>query len=579
LRLSVSAVNFIFGISLCLGGKKGEFLEIRKRSTIKNINRLRQILNILIRHGFGELVSQLHVFRLYILGKRVFSPKAEDVRAHRSTPERLRLALEELGPTFVKLGQLMSTRADWFPDEWSTEFKKLQDKVPPFPFEQVKELVEKELGKPVEEVYASFDKEPVASASIAQVHYAALKDGREVAVKVRRPEIERVLDADISMMYVIANLIVKYVPDWARYRPVEVVREFHKTIRQELDFTIEATRADRFRRNFKDDSEAYFPRVYWEYSSKKVMTMERISGIPIDEIDALKAAGFDLKEVAERGVRVFFRMALRDGYFHADMHPGNVFVGKKGEIIHVDFGIAGQIDDELRNYLAKLLYYLIRRDFKTMAQIHREMGLIGPDVDIREFEDALIDIAEPIFGRPLGEINISALLWKLIETAKRFDMHMQPNLLLLQKSMVVVEGVGRELYPKLNVWAVARPFVFKLMKRGVSPKAIAEKGYKTMMEMAEFTATLPSQLTSVFNKIIQDRLRIEFAHLNLDELNSNIDRVGNRLLYGMITAALIVGASLVVISGKGPTLFDIPVIGLAGYAIAGIFGLGLVIKK
>ncbi|MEK7850542.1 MAG: AarF/UbiB family protein, partial [Deltaproteobacteria bacterium] len=353
-------------------------MEIRKHSTIKNINRLRQILNILIRHGFGELVSQLHVFRFYILGKRFFTPKAEDVRAHRSTPERLRLALEELGPTFVKLGQLMSTRADWFPDDWSTEFKKLQDKVPPFPFEQVRALVEKELGKTLEEVYASFDITPVASASIAQVHFATLKDGRELAVKVRRPEIEKILDSDISIMYVIANLIVKYVPDWARFRPVEVVREFHKTIRQELDFTIEATRADRFRRNFKDDPEAYFPRVYWEYSSKKVLTMERISGIPIDEAETLKAAGFDLKTIAERGVRVFFKQALGDGFFHADMHPGNVFVGKNGEIIHVDFGIAGQIDDDLRNYLAKLLYYLMRRDFKTMAKIHRDMGLIGP---------------------------------------------------------------------------------------------------------------------------------------------------------------------------------------------------------
>ncbi|MEK7713393.1 MAG: AarF/UbiB family protein, partial [Deltaproteobacteria bacterium] len=346
-----------------------------------------------------------------------------------------------------------------------------------------------------------------------------------------------------------------------------------------LDFTIEATRADRFRRNFKDDPEAYFPRVYWEYSSKKVLTMERISGIPIDEAEALKAAGFDLKEIAERGVRVFFRQALGDGFFHADMHPGNVFVGDKGEIIHVDFGIVGQIDDELRTYLARLLYYLMRRDFKAMAKIHRDMGLIGPNVDIREFEDALIDIAEPIFGRPLAEINVSALLWKLIETAKRFDMHMQPNLLLLQKSMVVVEGVGRELYPKLNVWAVARPFIFKLMKKSIDPKAVVKKGYDTMIEMAEFTATLPSQLTSVFNKVIQNRLRIEFAHLNLDELNARIDRTGDRLVYGMLIGALIVGSSIIVMAGKGPMLFDFPVLGLAGYGIAGVLGLKLVIKR
>lgn len=551
-------------------------MEIRKHSTIKNINRLRQILNILIRHGFGEIVSQLRIFRFYILGKRFLSQKAEDAREHKSTPERLRLALEELGPTFVKLGQLMSTRSDWFPDEWSTEFKKLQDKVPPFPFEQVRELVEKELGKPLEEIYESFDISPVASASIAQVHFATLKDGKELAVKVRRPEIEKILDSDISIMYVIANLIVKYVPDWARFRPIEVVREFHKTIRKELDFTIEATRADRFRRNFKDDPEAYFPRVYWEHSSKKVLTMERISGIPIDESAALAAAGFNLKEIAERGVKVFFKQALGDGFFHADMHPGNVFVGKNGEIIHVDFGIVGQIDDELRNYLAKLLYYLIRRDFKTMAKIHRDMGLIGPEVDIREFEDALIDIAEPIFGKPLAEINISALLWKLIETARRFDMHMQPNLLLLQKSMVVVEGVGRELYPKLNVWGVAKPFIFKLMKKSIDPKTVVKKSYDALIEMAEFTAALPSQLTSVFDKVINDKLRIDFAHLNLNELNARIDRTGDRLVLGMVVSALIIGSSLIIMAGKGPMLFDLPVLGLAGYVIAGIFSIGLI---
>ncbi|MEK7850555.1 MAG: AarF/UbiB family protein, partial [Deltaproteobacteria bacterium] len=305
---------------------------------------------------------------------------------------------------------------------------------------------------------------------------------------------------------------------------------------------------------------------------------ERISGIPIDEVEALRSAGFDLKEIAERGVRVFFKQALEHGFFHADMHPGNVFVGKNGEIIHVDFGIVGQIDDELRSYLAKLLYCLIRRDFKTMAIIHREMGLIGPDVDIREFEDALIDIAEPIFGKSLSEINISALLWKLIETARRFDMQMQPNLLLLQKSMVVVEGVGRELYPKLNVWAVARPFIIRLMKKKIDPRTAVKKGYETILEMAEFTATLPSQLTSVFNKVIQDRLRIEFAHLNLDELNDRIDMVGNRLIYGIVFASLIIGSSLMVLAGKGPVLYGIPVLGLAGYLLSGILGIGLVVK-
>jgi ubiquinone biosynthesis protein len=359
------------------------------RQTLKNIRRLNKIVITLIRYGFGGLVAEMRLFPFLSSIERIFVSKK---KSGLSTPIRIRLVLEELGPTFIKLGQIASTRADVLPPEWVEEFKKLQDMVQPFPYGDVRQVMEKALGAPLEDRFASFDEKPVASASIAQVHYAVLRDGTEVAVKVKRPGIDKVISSDMAVMDTFARLLERYVPASRRYRPREVVGEFARVIRNEQDLTLEGAAVNRFYNIFKSNPDIQIPEVYWDYTTDSVLTMERIAGTPIDEVETLKDRGVDIKKAAKRGVELFFEQVFDYGIFHADLHPGNIFVRDDGVIIYLDFGIIGRIDRDLRKYLASILFYLVREDYHRMAVIHRQMGLIGEDVDLGEFEEALREI-------------------------------------------------------------------------------------------------------------------------------------------------------------------------------------------
>ena len=414
-----------------------------RTKAIKNIVRMRKILNVLIKHGFGDFVEQLNVGKVFTLG-RLFRRSEEHAL---SRAERARMAIEELGSTFIKFGQILSTRIDLLPPDWAVEFKKLQDDVPAFSFEEVKGIVEKELKRPLGTVFPDFDEKPCASASIAQVHFARLEDGTEVAVKVQRPGIEKTISADLAILYTFASLIEKYIPSFGRYEPVTVVNQFEQTIMKELDFSTEGAHAGRIQRIFRKDERVIIPKVFWPHTGKRVLTMERVHGTVIDEVDILREKGIDFKKVAENAIRAFFVQVFDHGYFHADLHPGNLLVSDEGKIIYLDFGIMGRIDDDTRKYLARMLFALIKRDFRQMAKVHQEMGLINPDTDLRAFEDELIEITEPIFGKPLNEINISELIMKLLSTAINFDMKLQPNLLLLQKSMIIMKVWGGSSTP------------------------------------------------------------------------------------------------------------------------------------
>lgn len=538
------------------------------RQTLKNIRRLNRIVVTLIRYGFGGLVAEMRLFPFLSFIERIFvSRKNIDL----STPVRIRLVLEELGPTFIKLGQIASTRADILQPEWVEEFKKLQDMVQPFPYEDVKKVVEKALKAPLEDRYSSFDTTPVASASIAQVHYAVLRDGTEVAVKVKRPGIERVISSDMAVMDTLARLFERYVPASRRYRPREVVEEFSRVIKNEQDLTVEGAAVNRFYNIFKGNPDIQIPEVHWEYTTEDVLTMERISGTPIDEVETLKARGVDIKKAAIKGIEIFFKQVFDYGVFHADLHPGNIFVRDDGVIIYLDFGIVGRIDRDLRKYLASILFYLVRKDYRRMALVHRQMGLIGEDVDIHEFEEALRDITEPIFGRTLEEISISSLLMKLLQTARRFDMTLQPNLLLLQKSMVIIEGVGRQLYPDINMWEVAKPLVYKwMMKERFSPKAVAERNREKAEELMGAAVELPVGINDLVEKALKSRLRVNFALERIETVSGEINDAGKRVAVGVIAAAIITAATLIgVFSEKYSTEFlGLPAITWAGYLIA-----------
>ncbi|WP_417502453.1 ubiquinone biosynthesis regulatory protein kinase UbiB [Marinobacter sp.] len=417
----------------------------------------------------SELPAPLKVFFLLAPWHLFPQPKL-------SRGDRLRLALEELGPVFVKFGQILSTRRDLLPDDMAESLKTLQDRVPPFPSDVARNIIETSLGAPVEELFKEFGADPLASASVAQVHAATLMNGQEVVVKVLRPDIEKVIRQDLALMYLMANLLEKYWTEGKRLHPVEVVADYDSTIHDELDLQREAANASQLRRNFDNSSLIYIPFIDWDYTRKTVMVMERIHGIPIADVPALKAAGVDLKVLAEKGVEIFFTQVFRDSFFHADMHPGNIFVDVSNpadpKYIAIDFGIVGTLAPDDQSYLARNLLAFFRRDYRQVAQLHIQSGWVPPETRVNEFEAAIRTVCEPIFEKPLKDISFGHFLLRLFQTARRFDMEVQPQLVLLQKTLLNVEGLGRQLYPELDLWSTAQPFLEKWMRKRIGPSGL-----------------------------------------------------------------------------------------------------------
>lgn len=435
-----------------------------------------------------------------------FSPDRLLSRETRALPRAVRVhrALEDLGPIFVKLGQTLSTRRDLLPDDIADELAKLQDRVTPFDSQQARELIEAALGESVQQAFASFDSQPLASASIAQVHAATLKNGREVIVKVLRPDMEKIIRRDIGLMYHVARLAEKYWPDGRRLRPVEVVAEFEKTIFDELDLVREGANAVQLRRNFQDSKLLYVPEIFWDYTRKNVLVMERISGVQVSNIDALKKANVNMLALAERGVEVFFTQVFRDNFFHADMHPGNIFIDiedpENPKYIAVDFGIVGSLTDGDRRYLAENLVAFFHRDYARVARLHVETGWVPPDTRVEDFEAAIRTVCEPIFEKPLAEISFGLVLIRLFQTARRFDMQVQPQLVLLEKTMLHIEGLGRVLYPELDLWKTAKPQIERWLSEQVGHRAMAKRLRDEVPGWGEVLPELPRLVHSVLKQ-------------------------------------------------------------------------------
>lgn len=544
--------------------------------TYRNIKRVHQIIRVLIKHGFGEWVAELRVFPVFTFFRRYLFFWS---RPSENPAKRARIVLEELGPIFVKLGQIISTRADIFPPDYIEEFKKLQDEVLPLSFSIVKDVVESQFKVALRESFADFNETPVAAASIAQVHFATLHDGTKVAVKIRRPGIEGVIDSDISVMEIMAKLLDRYIPAAKRYRPLDAVEEFSRVIHREEDFTIEGANIAKFCEIFKGDSTIVIPKVFWDYTTPEVLTMERIEGVPIDEVEKIKDMGLDAKKIADNGVRAFFKQVFEYGFFHADLHPGNIYVGPDGSIIYLDFGIIGRLDDDLRKYLAEILYSLINRDYRKIAQVHRDMGLITKDVNIIEFEDALRAIVEPVLGKKLAHIDISALLLRLIKTSRRFKMRLQPNLLLLQKSMVIIEGVGRQLYPDIDPWEIAKPLITRWMIREkVSPKKAIGRGKDVVEEMTDIALDMPRQIHGILKQTLNEELKIGFKHYRIGELIGEVNSLGARIFSGFLLSAIILSSTAFLILGSGWEIWGLQMLGGLGYSLAIIIAVILAVK-
>ena len=450
---------------------------------------------------------------------------------------RLRKALESLGPIFVKFGQMLSTRRDLLPTDLADELALLQDRVPPFPTAQALDLLEGFYGKPIDEVFRDFERTPVASASVAQVHLARLPDGTEVAVKVLRPGIDRVIEHDLALLEAAAMLLEKIWPEGRRLKPREVVAEFNKYLHDELDLMREAANCSQLRRNFKDSALLIVPEVYWDWCGSRVMVMERMHGVPISQTPALLAQGNDLKALSREGVEIFFTQVFRDGFFHADMHPGNIFVHRDGRYIALDFGIMGTLNEVDKSYLAQNFLAFFQRDYKRVAMAHIEAGWVPAKTRVDEFEAAIRTVCEPIFDKPLKDISFGKTLLRLFQTARRFEMEVQPQLVLLQKTLLNIEGLGRQLDPELDLWTTAKPFLERWMDERMGWRALVH-GVKA--EAPAWASTLPQLPRLVHNALADAGKQRTLHQQRLDKLAAGQRLQGRMLaLIGVMAAALL----------------------------------------
>jgi len=463
-----------------------------------------RILTIFLRFRLDAFLpySKLPWYLGYTIGllSRVFKPSKKYSRG-----VRLRLALEKLGPIFVKFGQILSTRRDLLDDDVANELAKLQDKVPPFDNNKAKTLIEKALEASIDEVFNDFSLTPLASASIAQVHCARLKTGENVVIKVIRPNIEKTIQKDIALLYLLARFINKVSADGRRLKPIEVVKDYEYTVLDELDLMKEAANTTQLRRNFEESDLLYVPQIHWDYCRQNVMVAERIKGIPVANIDELKNADVDMKALAVRGVEIFFTQVFEHSFFHADMHPGNIFVDtthpKLPKYIAIDCAIMGSLSAEDKNYLARNLLAFFKRDYRLVAELHVESGWVPKETPVHVFESAIRSVCEPMFAKPLKDISFGQVLIRLFQTARRFNMEVQPQLVLLEKTMLNIEGLGRQLYPDLDLWETAQPFLERWLSAQIGPKRIIEEVRKQAPEWAGQLPQIPALIFSALQSV------------------------------------------------------------------------------
>jgi ubiquinone biosynthesis protein len=512
---------------------------------LRVLSRLLQIQRVLVRKGLDEIILATHLFRGLRFVFRL-SPATWVSREKGGTRgQRLRLALQELGPIFMKFGQMLSTRRDLLPRDIADELELLQDRVPPFPGEQARALLELAYGLPLANVFARFDEAPLAAATIAQVHTAQLKDGKEVVVKVVRPGIRPLIERDIEVLYALAEMAERYWPDAHRLRPVELVREYEKTILGELDLMREAANAAQLRRNFADSRLLYVPEVHWDYCRKAVMVMERIHGVLVNDIPELTRRGANIKRLAENGVEIFFTQAFRHNFFHADMHPGNIFVllddPEHPRYAAVDFGIVGTLDPRDQYYLSENFLAFFEKDYRRIAQLHLDSGWIPPHVRIDELESAIRTVCEPIANKPLSEISFGQVLISLFEAAQRFDHQMQPQLLLIQKTLLQIEGVGRQLYPELNLWETAQPLLRQWMHEHYSVRAILKETRQQLPELLNSLRKVPKLAQSAIQRAADGRLTLQVENKEIEKLRQEIRDDARRRDGTLISAVALLG--------------------------------------
>jgi len=509
--------------------------------------RLIAIQRVLLRYGLDEIVTATHLFRPL----RYFSPGWWRRDSHKeSLGARLRMALIELGPIFVKFGQSLSTRPDLLPKDVAMELAQLQDRVPPFPSKEALAIIEGAYGKTVGEVFASFDTEPLAAASIAQVHTATLKDGRSVIVKVLRPGVKKRIQSDMGVLYAMAGLAERFWSEGKRLHPLDVIAEYEKTTLDELDLLREAANAAQLRRNFEGSTQLYVPEVHWDYCRKNVLVMERIYGVPIADMDTLKAKGTNFKRLADHGVELFFTQVFQHNFFHADMHPGNIFVDvttpEFPRYIAVDFGIVGTLSTRDQYYLAENFLAFFNRDYYRVAKLHLDSGWVPPETRLDELESAFRTVCEPIFAKPLEEISFGQLLVRLFQTARRFNMEVQPQLILLQKTLLHIEGLGRHLYPQLDLWETGKPILERWMRDRLSGANVLAKLRQQLPDLNETLQDVPQLVQTLVQQATEGRLSITVNDPGVSALRKEIAQSARARYTAMAAGAVLIAGALLI---------------------------------
>lgn len=542
----------------------------------RSLKRYRQIVGILIKYGFAEIVDRMNLKVYLQLGKRFFKKGgAKTIRL--SAAQRIRLALEELGPTFIKLGQVLSTRSFLIPADLLDELTKLQDDVKPLLFEKIQDYVEKQFGTSIEEKFAEFAHDAFASASIAQAHRAKTLDGDEVVVKIQRPEVARLIATDLDILSDLARLMHKYVPESQPFDPQGVVRELTQTTKRELDFINEGRNIEIFAKNFTDYDSVYIPKVFWDYTTDKIITTEYIDGIKISETDALLEAGCDLKSIAQVGGKFILKQIFEDGFFHADPHPGNIFIKEGKIIVPVDFGMMGRLDESLLEEVSDLLIGTIQKDADLIIRVLINLGSLDDERDVRALKVDVANFIDRYYGVPLNRINMQTIIADVFDVVTKHQLRTPSNLLLLMKAMGTYEDLARKLDPEFEIFSLAKPYVTKLIWRRLDLTRIAYTGIKTLRDLYDLLRVAPRELELLLRKIKRGQFAIELQDRGLQNLMLELDRASNRIAFSMVIAALIVGSSLILHLGTGPMLLGYPLIGVLGYLFAGILGIWLVI--
>ena len=546
--------------------------------TYRHLNRYQRILRVLFKYGFNDLVDRLHIDQYLESGLQMINRKPREQIARLSRPERLRLVFEELGPTFIKLGQLLSTRPDLIPAEYLDELARLQDEVPPFSLAEVHAIFREELGRSPDEVFHYFDAEPLAAASIGQVHRARLDSGPEVVVKVQRPDIENVIAVDLEILAHLAGLMEQYLEEVQGHRPTAIVQEFARSLSREIDFAVELANVQRFARQFKSNAAIHVPLVYPELSTPRVLVMEYVLGIKASMAGQLREQGYDLPLIAERGATLVMEQIFVHGFFHADPHPGNLFILPDNVVCFIDFGQMGRLSRKDREDFTDLVLDLVAGDERTVVEGVLKVTVQLGEVDRESLGRDLGGLVDLYLYRPLGELEAGRILQDLLDLVTRHKLTFKPAFYQMMKALSTVEGVGLMLDPKLELIRLARPFMRRIRLERMRPARLAEEIARTGSGYLQLLRELPEELRTILRQLRGGRMRIEFEHRGLQALGAALDRVSNRIAFAIVLAALIVGSSLIVLSDIPPHWHDIPVIGLLGFLVAGIMGFWLLLS-